>query len=84
VLWTPRRFDRRGGPEAPRARRLFGPDSTALPAAPADLNTDTRVLNEARDAAALLSADPDLSRPEHRPLLEKVRRLFEENPDMFN
>ena len=51
----------------------------------ADLNTDTRVLKEARDAAAaLLSADPDLSRPEHRPLLEKVRRLFEENPDMFN
>jgi len=51
----------------------------------ADLNTDTRVLKEARDAAAsLLSADPDLSRPEHRPLLEKVRRLFEENSDMFN
>jgi len=43
------------------------------------------VLKEARDAAAaLLSADPDLSRPEYRPLLEKVRRLFQENPDMFN
>ena len=65
---------------------FFGRRQHGLPALRmADLNTDTRVLKEARDAAAsLLSADPDLSRPEHRPLLEKVRRLFEENPDMFN
>ena len=65
---------------------FFGRRQHGLPALRmVDLNTDTRVLKEARDAAAaLLSADPDLSRPEHRPLLEKVRRLFEENPDMFN
>ena len=65
---------------------FFGRRQHGLPALRmADLNTDTRVLKEARDAAAsLLSADPDLSRPEHRPLLEKVRRLFEENSDMFN
>ena len=65
---------------------FFGRRQHGLPALRmADLNTDTRVLKEARDAAAaLLSADPDLSRPEHRPLLEKVRRLFQENPDMFN
>ena len=65
---------------------FFGRRQHGLPALRmADLNTDTRVLKEARDAAAaLLSADPDVSRPEHRPLLEKVRRLFEENPDMFN
>ena len=65
---------------------FFGRRQHGLPALRmADLNTDTRVLKEARDAAAaLLSADPDLSRPEHRPLLEKVRRLFAENPDMFN
>lgn len=65
---------------------FFGRRQHGLPALRmADLNTDTRVLKEAQDAAAaLLSADPDLSQPEHRPLLEKVRRLFEENPDMFN
>lgn len=65
---------------------FFGRRQHGLPALRmADLNTDTRVLKEAQDAAvALLAADPDLSRPEHRPLLEKVRRLFEENPDMFN
>ncbi|WP_418779825.1 ATP-dependent DNA helicase RecG [Intestinimonas sp.] len=65
---------------------FFGRRQHGLPALRmADLNTDTRVLKEARDAAAaLLSADPDLSRPEYRPLLEKVRRLFQENPDMFN
>ena len=65
---------------------FFGRRQHGLPALRmADLNTDTRVLKEARDAAAaLLSADPDLSRPEHRPLLEKVRRLFQENTDMFN
>ena len=51
----------------------------------ADLETDTRVLKEAQDAAAeVLAADPDLARPEHCPLLEKVRRLFAEDPDRFN
>ena len=65
---------------------FFGERQHGLPALRvADLETDTRVLKEAQDAAAeLLAADPDLTEPEHRPLLEKVRRLFEEDPDRFN
>ena len=65
---------------------FFGERQHGLPALRvADLETDTRVLKEAQDAAAeLLAADPALTEPEHRPLLEKVRRLFEEDPDRFN
>ena len=65
---------------------FFGQRQHGLPALRvADLETDTRVLKEAQDAAAeVLTADPGLNRPEHRPLLEKVRRLFEEDPDRFN
>ena len=65
---------------------FFGERQHGLPALRvADLETDTRVLKEAQDAAAeLLAADPELTEPEHRPLLEKVRRLFEEDPDRFN
>ena len=44
-----------------------------------------RVLKEAQQAAqALLEADPGLSRPEHAPLLGRVRRLFAQHGDMFN
>lgn len=51
----------------------------------ADLAGDTRVLYEARDAAqALLERDPELSAPEHRTMRERVRQLFEANPDIFN
>lgn len=51
----------------------------------ADLAGDMRVLREAQDAAHdLLVRDPGLSRPEHRPLLEKVKTLFAENPNIFN
>ena len=61
--------------------RQHGPPALRV----ADLNTDTRVLKEAQEAAAgLLAEDPDLSRPEHRPLLERVRRLFDQDPDRFN
>ena len=65
---------------------FFGERQHGLPALRvADLETDTRVLKEAQDAAAeVLAADPDLARPEHCPLLEKVRRLFAEDPDRFN
>ena len=35
-------------------------------------------------ARRLLAADPSLSRPENRPVLERVRTLFAETPDMFN
>lgn len=51
----------------------------------ADLSGDLRVLQEAKEAAeALLMADPTLSRPEHQPLLEKVRQLFDKNSGGMN
>ena len=65
---------------------FFGARQHGLPTLRvADLNTDTRILKEAQDAArGLLEADPDLSQPLHRPLLDKVKRLFDQDPDMFN
>ena len=65
---------------------FFGARQHGLPVLRvAAFNTDARVLNEAQDAAAeLLAGDPALALPIHRPLLETVRGLFEENPDMFN
>ena len=51
----------------------------------ADLAGDMRLLKEAQQAAEdLLAADPTLSKPENRRVLEQVRRLFAENPDIFN
>ena len=39
---------------------------------------------EQQAAEELLRSDPGLQRPEHGALLARVRRLFAENPDMFN
>ena len=51
----------------------------------ADLAGDTRLLSQAQQAAkGLLEEDPELSRPEDRPVLERVRRLFSDTPDIFN
>ena len=51
----------------------------------ADLAGDMRVLKEAQQAArALLEGDPGLQRPEHAPLLGRVRKLFADHGDMFN
>ena len=51
----------------------------------ADLTADMRVLKQAQDEAqALLAADPDLSRPEHRPLRERIDALFQLHADTFN
>lgn len=51
----------------------------------ADLSGDLRVLQEARDAAEeLLKQDEDLSKPEHAPLLARVKRLFDENGSGMN
>ena len=51
----------------------------------ADLAGDVQLLQEAQEAAKeLLKADPDLSQPEHRGVRDKVRSLFENNPDIFN
>ena len=46
----------------------------------------TAASREAAQAAAVqvLADDPDLAGPGHAPLLERVRRLFEEDPDRFN
>lgn len=65
---------------------FFGHRQHGLPALrAADLVGDTRVLKEAQRAAGeLLDADPDLSRPENRPLMERVRRLFAEEGEIFN
>lgn len=42
----------------------------------ADLTSDGRILEEAREAAIqLLDGDPDLSRPEHAPLLRRVQAV---------
>ena len=65
---------------------FFGSRQHGLPQMQiADLAGDMRVLAEARQAAeTLLERDPDLSRPENRPVLERVRRLFADTPDIFN
>lgn len=65
---------------------FFGRRQHGLPTLRAsDLAGDTRVLKEAQQAALeLLDADPGLDRPENRPLMEKVRRLFAEEGEIFN
>ncbi len=65
---------------------FFGQRQHGLPTLQAaDLAGDTRVLKEAQDAAEeLLKADPDLTEREHRGVMEKVKRLFAENGDIFN
>lgn len=51
----------------------------------ADLCSDMNVLQTAQDAAKeLLAADPELSRPEHAKLRERVAKLFADNADTFN
>ena len=65
---------------------FFGSRQHGLPQlALADLSGDLRLLQEAQAAArSLLQSDPGLSRPENRPVLERVRRLFADTPDIFN
>ena len=51
----------------------------------ADLAGDMRVLKEAQNAAEeLLRADPGLTLPGHARLLERVKKLFSEQGDVFN
>jgi len=65
---------------------FFGARQHGLPQLKiADLAGDMRLLREAQDAAReLLARDPRLSRPEHQPLLSKVKALFADNPNIFN
>ncbi len=51
----------------------------------ADLGVDVRLLEKAQTAAqTLLAQDPTLSAPEHRPLMDRLRRLFAQHPHIFN
>ena len=65
---------------------FFGQRQHGLPQLKvADFAADVELLKEAKAAAeTLISADPDLSRPEHALLKARVQRMFEENPEMFN
>ena len=79
-----------------QATQTLGPDVTNLNAKISDLTGQVQQLEsenaglknavaQAQQAAqALLEADPGLSRPEHAPLLGRVRRLFAQHGDMFN
>ena len=51
----------------------------------ARLEAEEQAAREAQEAARrLLEADPELRHPDHRPVLEKVRQLFADTPDIFN
>ena len=50
-----------------------------------DLAADMPLLHEAQAAAEeLLSRDPELSEPENRPVLARVRRLFDDAGNRLN
>jgi ATP-dependent DNA helicase RecG len=65
---------------------FFGSRQHGLPQLKvADLAGDTRVLKDAQEAARqLLAEDPNLVKPEHQGIHQKVLALFEQNPDIFN
>ena len=65
---------------------FFGSRQHGLPTLKmADLAGDMRTLNEAQQAARkLLEEDPNLEQPENRPVLERVREMFYDIPDIFN
>lgn len=51
----------------------------------ADLSADMRILKTAQEEAqALLLADPELNRPEHQPLKQRIRELFEIHAGRLN
>ena len=65
---------------------FFGKRQHGLPQLKvADFAADMELLKEARAAAEeLIAADPDLKKPAHRLLKGQVRKLFEENAELFN
>ncbi len=51
----------------------------------ADLSGDMALLQEAQQAAnQLLTQDPALTSPDNRPVLQRVRNMFADTPDIFN
>ncbi|NLU23228.1 MAG: ATP-dependent DNA helicase RecG [Clostridiales bacterium] len=65
---------------------FFGQRQHGLPALKiADLSCDMRLLKEAQQAAEeLMDRDPALLLPSHRPLRERIARLFSVSADMLN
>ena len=65
---------------------LFGSRQHGLPQLrAADLTGDTRLFQQAQEAArALLAQDPELSDPAHQAIRAQVCRMFEASPDIFN
>jgi len=50
----------------------------------ADLEMDLKTLREAQEATSILSCDQLQMDPAYRPLLQRIRALFDENASMFN
>jgi len=65
---------------------FFGSRQHGLPTLKAaDFMGNTRLLSEAQQAAGeILEADPELTKAENQSLMEKIRRLFAEDGDIFN
>jgi ATP-dependent DNA helicase RecG len=65
---------------------FFGARQHGLPQLKvADLAGDTRVTQEAQEAARhILAQDPDLSLPQHEPIRQSVVDLFRGSEDIFN
>ncbi|MEG2367655.1 MAG: ATP-dependent DNA helicase RecG [Oscillospiraceae bacterium] len=65
---------------------FFGARQHGLPALHiADLCTDVSLLKEAQDAAKeVLSADPELKRPENEALKSRIEQLFDKSDTMMN
>ena len=65
---------------------FFGKRQHGLPQLKvADFAADVALLHEARGAAEeRIVADPELRRPEHRPLRARVEQMFADEPEIFN
>ena len=49
------------------------------------IDSNKMVLQEAQQAAnQLLTQDPALTSPDNRPVLQRVRQMFADTPDIFN
>lgn len=78
--------DCRGGPAPAGPGDFFGRRQHGLPQLKvADFASDVALLRQAKEAAEeLVAADPSLMQPEHRALLRRVKKMFQEEPEIFN